>query len=138
MTALDRGNNDFGQVGYKFNMRAKLREVTEGYEEKDIYSVATLLDPRYKDGYFMDVNTAEQAKSALLRYVEAEIQPEEMEPVMRDSVTEPAPEAVDSSLSILGQINKRIRLERQQKVRTSLKFKCAPLKLIYFYSSINN
>ena len=137
MTALDRGN-DFGQVGYKFNMRAKLREVTEGYEEKDIYSVATLLDPRYKDGYFMDVNTAEQAKSALLRYVEAEIQPEEIEPVMRDSVTEPAPEAVDSSLSILGQINKRIRLERQQKVRTSLKFKCAPLKLIYFYSSINN
>ena len=137
MTALDRGN-DFGQVGYKFNMRAKLREVTEGYEEKDIYSVATLLDPRYKDGYFMDVNAAEQAKSALLRYMEAEIQPEEMEPVMRDSVTEPAPEAVDSSLSILGQINKRIRLERQQKVRTSLKFKCAPLKLIYFYSSINN
>ena len=47
MTALDRGNSDFGLLGYKFNMRAKLREQTCSYEEKDIYSVATLLDPRY-------------------------------------------------------------------------------------------
>ena len=47
MTALDRGNADFGLIGYKFNMRAKLREKTCEYEGLDIYSVATLLDPRY-------------------------------------------------------------------------------------------
>lgn len=47
MTALDRGNADFGIIGYKFNMRSKLRYKTSDYEEKEIYSLATLLDPRY-------------------------------------------------------------------------------------------
>ena len=51
MKALNRSNDDFGLIGYKFNMRAKLREKTEGYEEQEIYSVATLLDPRLVCGY---------------------------------------------------------------------------------------
>ena len=51
MTALDRGNADFGIIGYKFNKRAKLRYNTSDYEEKEMYSIATLLDPRYPLNY---------------------------------------------------------------------------------------
>ena len=51
MTALDRGNADFGIIGYKFNMRSQLRYKTSDYEEKEIYSIATLLDPRYPLNY---------------------------------------------------------------------------------------
>ena len=125
MTALDRGNSDFSLIGYKFNMRAKLREQTGNYEQADIYSVATLLDPRYilyyniltyfysfsyKDAFFMDVTRAEEAKSALHSYIEAEIQPEE--PVLIEKVTINEEVLQDKTGSIIGQINKRIRLER--------------------------
>ena len=51
MTVLDRGNADFGIIGYKFNMRAKLRYKTSDYEEKEIYSIATLLEPSYPANY---------------------------------------------------------------------------------------
>ena len=51
MTALDHGNADFGIIGYKFNMRSKLRYKTSDYEENEIYSIATLLDPRYPLNY---------------------------------------------------------------------------------------
>ena len=49
LTALDRAENDMGIIGYKFNMRAKLRAMMGHFEENgnDAYSVATLLDPRY-------------------------------------------------------------------------------------------
>ena len=59
----------------------------------------------------MDVTNAEQAKSALLGYVEAEIAPKE--PVLIErSIT--LPEEVDQGEngSIISQINKRIRLQR--------------------------
>ena len=48
LAALDRGENDMGIIGYKFNMRVKLRAMMGHFEEDghDIYSVATLLDPR--------------------------------------------------------------------------------------------
>ena len=48
LAALDRGENDMGIIGYKFNMRAKLRAMMGHFEEdgNDAYSVATIVDPR--------------------------------------------------------------------------------------------
>ena len=59
----------------------------------------------------MDVTNAEQAKSALLGYVEAEIAPEEPVLIERNITL---PEEVDQGEngSIISQINKRIRLQR--------------------------
>ena len=49
LAALDRGENDMGIIGYKFNMRAKLRDMMGHYEEdgNDACSVATIVDPRF-------------------------------------------------------------------------------------------
>ena len=58
----------------------------------------------------MDVTNAEQAKSALHSYVEAEIQPEE--PLLIEKVPINEEALQDKTGSIIGQINKRIRLER--------------------------
>ena len=64
----------------------------------------------------MDVTAGEQAKSTLLAYVEAEVDAEEVKLEVRESVAESAPETLDSSKSIVSQIRKKIRLERQQNV----------------------
>ena len=58
----------------------------------------------------MDVTNAEQAKSALHSYIEAEIQPEE--PLLIEKVPINEEALQDKTGSIIGQINKRIRLER--------------------------
>ena len=59
----------------------------------------------------MDVTNAEQAKSALHSYLEAEIQPEE--PVLVEKVSMNEEPLEDKTGSIIGQINKQIRLERR-------------------------
>ena len=56
----------------------------------------------------MDVTNAEQAKSVLHSYLEAEIQPEE--PVLVEKVSMNEEPLEDKTGSIIGQINKRIRL----------------------------
>ena len=59
----------------------------------------------------MDVSNAEQAKSALYSYVEAELEPEE--PVLVEKKCLYTEEiGQEENVSIIGQINKRIRLER--------------------------
>ena len=148
MNALDRGNDNFGQIGYKFNMRAKLREKTEGYEDNYIYSVATLLDPRsvllpkfesivcifamllllwpslcivfrFKDTYFMDVTNAEQAKTTLLTLVEAEMDSSQDDHQEERHCSSSEPPLEGQGL-IISQIRKRIRLEKQEKVKVFL------------------
>ena len=57
----------------------------------------------------MDVTNAEQAKSALHSYIEAEIQPEE--PLLIEKVPINEEALQDKTGSIIGQINKRIWLE---------------------------
>ena len=59
----------------------------------------------------MDVTNAEQAKSALYCYVEAEVEHEEPVLVERKNVMVEEADQEENS-SIIGQINKRIRLER--------------------------
>ena len=44
--ALDKDKEDMELLGYKFNMRSKLRAMMGGFEEKEIYGLATLVDPR--------------------------------------------------------------------------------------------
>ena len=44
LAALDRGENDMGIIGYKFNMRAMMGHFKE--DGNDAYSVATIVDPR--------------------------------------------------------------------------------------------
>ena len=75
---------------------------------------------RSKTTYFLDQTNAEQAKAVLLTLVEAEmdISPEEeLERRHSSSSSEPAPDLEDVSGTIISQIRKRIRLEKQQKVR---------------------
>ena len=59
----------------------------------------------------MDVTNAEQAKSALLGYVEAEIAPEDPVLVERHITLPEEADQVENG-SIIAQINKRIRLQR--------------------------
>ena len=42
-------------------------------EESDFYIVSTLLDPRYKDSYFLNEETGQRARVALKQLVEAEL-----------------------------------------------------------------
>ena len=69
LAALDRGDNDMGVIGYKYNMRSKLREKMGHFEGVDNYSMATLVDPRYRSTYFTDKEMAEVAKKKLVSLI---------------------------------------------------------------------
>ena len=120
LAALDRGNDDLGVVGYKFNLRSKLREKMGHFESIDIYSLATLVDPRYRRTYFTDKTKAKIATKKLVSLINAEI---EMEvpafddtlpcPVVAERETEAA--NLQQSGSIIQQIVKKIRLEEEER-----------------------
>ena len=120
LAALDRGNDDLGVVGYKFNLRSKLREKMGHFESIDIYSLATLVDPRYRRTYFTDKTKAKTATKKLVSLINAEI---EMEvpafddtlpcPVVAERETETA--NLQQSGSIIQQIAKKIRMEEEER-----------------------
>jgi hypothetical protein len=48
LNALARGKDDAGVIGYKYNLRSKLRESMGDLEKNLDYALATQVDPRYK------------------------------------------------------------------------------------------
>ena len=121
LAALDRGNDDLGVAGYKFNLRSKLRDKMGHFESIDIYSLATLVDPRYRRTYFTDKEKAITAKKKLVSLINAEIGTED--PSMVDTlpcsatsehVTESG-DILQHAGSIIQQIAKKIRLEEEER-----------------------
>ena len=47
LAALNKTKDDMELLGYKFNLRSKLWSMMGGFEEQEIYALATLVDPRY-------------------------------------------------------------------------------------------
>ena len=90
------------------------------FEGVDIYSMATLVDPRYRSTYFTDKEMAEVAKKKLVSAINAELvivdqdDPEEKRRSSSSSSEVPA-ESEAKSGSIVQQIAKRIRLEKEQR-----------------------
>ena len=121
-------------------MRAKLRDMMGHFEDSDsqeVYSLATLLDPRYstllsvkplsiiryKDTFFIDPENAAAAKEKLIRIVKFEVDMDDNEPFLVDrssSSSEPPVEDPAKKVSIMEQISKKIRLDKEQRVRGGL------------------
>ena len=113
--ALDRGENDFGITGCKFNMRSKLRHMMGHFEEtEEVYMLATLLDPRYKDTFFIDPNNAEIAKGKLIQKIENEVDID-AEPVSLEERASSSLELAHEEGSVMEQIAKKIRLDKEQR-----------------------
>ncbi|KAI4821741.1 hypothetical protein KUCAC02_007326 [Chaenocephalus aceratus] len=73
MGAYGEGSCESTDAGIKTMKRTLLEAVTERFdyaETEPIYSVATLVDPRYKDRFFTSPDHQELAKEALIREVE--------------------------------------------------------------------
>jgi hypothetical protein len=118
LNALAQGKNDAGVIGYKFNLRSRLRDSMGDFEKNPTYAVATLLDPRYKATFFQDVENVDAAKKNLISLIKAEILYEEGEPAQHDRRSSASSTSdVEPHESIMGQIAKKIRLDKEQQVR---------------------
>ena len=125
LDALSRGTNDAGIIGYKFNLRSKLRESMGDFEKNLNYAMATLVDPRYKDTFFQDSLNVEAAKEELVSLIKAELpHGEDIELAQPDMTTSVGSigEVEKQDSSIMGMVAKRIRLNREQQVRDSTIF----------------
>jgi hypothetical protein len=64
---------DSGVKDLKRRLKENLESRTEGYEERDIYSLAVLLDPKYKEHFFRSDERKTDAKEKMIRLLEAEV-----------------------------------------------------------------
>ncbi|XP_026087221.1 zinc finger BED domain-containing protein 4-like [Carassius auratus] len=60
-------DDDHGIKTMKVTLAAAVRRRFSDVEEQPLYSIATLLDPRYKNLFFSNTNTAANAKEMLMR-----------------------------------------------------------------------
>jgi hypothetical protein len=120
LDALAQGKNDAGVIGYKFNLRSRLRESMGDFEKDPTYAVATLLDPRYKATFFQDVENVDAAKKNLIAMVKAELPHDEAsepdQPDRRSSTSTIGELEQHENVSIMGAIAKRIKLDKEQQV----------------------
>ena len=86
------------------------------FEDNDFYLVATLLDPRFKDSFFLSQRTGEQAREVLKQLVEAELEPLNGNIPEPQEVLEDAEE--DGGPSILHSLRKRICRDRERQLGT--------------------
>ena len=84
------------------------------FEDNDVYLVSTLLDPRYKDSFFLNQRTGQRAREVLKQLVEAELEPlggnnPEPQEVQEDAEANGGP-------SILHNLRKRICRDRERQL----------------------
>ena len=74
LLTLSPSNNDSdgGVKDLKRRLKANLESRVEQYEHRDIYAIATLLDPRFKEHFFRSDENRTKAKQKLISLVEAE------------------------------------------------------------------
>ena len=65
-------DSDGGVKDLKSRLKSNLEARVELYETKDIYSIATLLDPKFKEHFFRSDESRARAKQKLINLVEAE------------------------------------------------------------------
>lgn len=118
LNALARGKNDAGVISYKFNLRSKLRGSMGDLEKNLDYAMATLVDPRYKFTFFQDSANVDAAKASVINLIKAEIPYEDSEPAQQDRRSSASSVEVEQeNVSIMGQIAKKIELDKEQQVK---------------------
>jgi hypothetical protein len=121
LNALARGKNDTGIVGYKFNLMSRLRDSMGNFEKDDTYAVSTILDPRYKATFFQDAENVDAAKKSVITMIKAELPCDEDTELAqhdrRSSASSIGEVEQQENVSIMGQVAKRIKLDKEQQVR---------------------
>ena len=107
-----------GLVEFKSDLRNAVMDRLGDFEQQKFYSIATLLDPRWKHIFYRMPNTAETALEYVVQEVEIEMEKGQQLygdlSHMEENLMETASsiESDGASISILEQIRKRIRLEK--------------------------
>ena len=90
------------------------------FEDNEMYIVSTLLDPRFKDSFFLKEETGQQAKDLLKTLVEAELESLGANNNAPAENLEAAQEV--ESASILQNLRKRICLDRERQLEVNLHY----------------
>ena len=88
------------------------------FEDNEVYIVSTLCDPRFKDSFFLNEETGQQAKDLLKTLVEAELESLGANNNAPAENLEAAQEV--ESASILQNLRKRICLDRERQLEVNL------------------
>ena len=84
-------------------------------------AVTKLFCFRYKDTFFVDPNNAIAAKKRLITLIKKELEIDDSVPALVErkpsSASEPATEQPAKKASIMEQVAKKIRLDKEQRVR---------------------
>ena len=89
-------------------------------EESSFYIVATLLDPRYKDSYFLNEETGQRARVALKQLVEAEVVAMGANNNDGQEGAEDQLQVEDGGQSLLQNLRKKIRRDRERHMEVIL------------------
>ena len=87
------------------------------FEDNEVYIVSTLCDPRFKDSFFLNEGTGQQAKDFLKTLVEAELESLGANNNAPAENLEAAQEV--ESASILQNLRKRIGLDRERQLEVT-------------------
>ena len=90
------------------------------FEDNEVYIVSTLCDPRFKDSFFLNKETGQQAKDLLKTLVEAELESLGANNNAPAENLEAAQEV--ESASILQNLRKRICLDRERQLEVNLHY----------------
>ena len=90
------------------------------FEDNEVYIVSTLCDPRFKDSFFLNEETGQQAKDLLKTLVEAELESLGANNNAPAENLEAAQEV--ESASILQNLRKRICLDRERQLEVNLHY----------------
>ena len=90
-------DTDVGVQDLKRRLKSNLEARVELYETRDIYSIATLCDPKFKEHFFRCADSRARAKQNLINLVEAEAY---MEAMMDDQ--DPVEEVNESNNNLTG------------------------------------
>ena len=90
------------------------------FEDNEVYIVSTLCDPRFKDSFFLNEGTGQQAKDLLKTLVEAELESLGANNNAPAENLEAAQEV--ESASILHNMRKRICLDRERQLEVNLHY----------------
>ena len=90
------------------------------FEDNEMYIVSTLCDPRFKDSFFLNEETGQQAKDLLKTLVEAELESLGANNNAPAENLEAAQEI--ESASILQNLRKRICLDRERQLEVNLHY----------------
>ncbi|XP_026087257.1 zinc finger BED domain-containing protein 4-like [Carassius auratus] len=111
-------DDDHGIKTMKGTLAAAVRRRFSDVEEQPLYSIATLLDPRYKNLFFSNTNTAANAKEMLMRELLRSSREEENhdlhEPPARKSRRDQASSRLDSIFDEIADEQAPVSLNRAQ------------------------